>query len=291
MSTFYGGYDLTLLRSADAWRALAPDLHLGDAAYWQAQQDLVLDQAALDALNELMLHEGYFQTSPVDWQLPLFDMANLIHTLRQLQIPPVFAFVYDEFWLACVKMAPVLARILGDDYVTLPNMWAWHIDPTADEHGWKAHRDRGRKTIFMDGRPKILSTWLPLTDATPTNGCMYVVPADRDPTYNTVDEMNLRFELQDIRALPAAAGSILAWNQAVLHWGAHSAPRNETPRISIGAEFQRRDVEAFSTPFLDPRAMLTFEARLQIIAEQFKRYRHHHPDDEGLAFLADHLIE
>lgn len=290
MESLYGGFDLAQLRSEDTWHAIAPSLHVCDSAFWQSQQALQLDDTTLDTLAQLTTREGYFQTDPVDWQLPVYDMANLIHALRQLRIPPVFGFVYDEFWLMYVKMQPVLARILGDDYVTLPNVWAWHIDPAANEHGWRPHRDRGRASIFEDGRPKILNVWLPLTDATPINGCMYLVPADRDPTYNTAEEMNMQYQLNDIRALPAAAGSMLAWNQAVLHWGSHAAPRIATPRISIGAEFQRRDVAPFSEPFLEPGTQPTFAARLWMIAEQFKRYRHHHPDDAGLAFLADNLV-
>jgi hypothetical protein len=92
------------------------------------------------------------------------------------------------------------------------------------------------------GTPKSLTVWLPLTDATPLNGCVYVVPADRDPTYNTPDEQHLRFELSDIRALPAAAGSLLAWTQGIIHWGARTAPRQVGPRISLSSEFQRRNV-------------------------------------------------
>ncbi|GGP22743.1 phytanoyl-CoA dioxygenase family protein [Silvimonas iriomotensis] len=288
-SSFYGGFAVERLRDPAFWQQLAPTLHVADQTFWDAQPPLALSEELIATLAERTIREGYFQADPVDWQLPIVDMATVIHTLRQMQIPPVLAFVYDEFWLVYVKMGALLARILGDDYVTLPNMWAWHIDPAQNEHGWKPHRDRGRISIFEDGRPRILNIWLPLSDATPLNGCMYLVPADRDPTYNTPDEMSMQYQLHDIRALPAPAGSMLGWNQAVLHWGSHSAPRDVPPRISIGAEFQRADIAPFSEPWLNPTAMPTFMDRLLIAAAQFGRYRHHHPDDAGLAWLAEHL--
>lgn len=282
---------LAQLHHAQTWQDLAPGLHVHDPAFWHSKAGpLALDAATLEDWQDLVIHEGYFHAPPPDWQLPIPDMAYLVHTLRQLQLPPVFALVYDEFWLLFLKMAPVLAHLLGDDYAMLPNLWVWHVDPAAAESGWLPHRDIGRAALYEDGRPKAMTVWLPLTEATPSNGCMYLVPADRDPTYNTPDEMNLRFQLPDIRALPAVAGSMLAWTQAVLHWGARAAPRHLQPRISIGAEFQRGDIPAFSQPLLNPGAMPGFEQRLQIIAQQIRRYKHHHAGDKTLAFLASHFL-
>lgn len=292
MDSLYGGYDLARLRTLSHWQSLAPDLHVADAAFWHSNTTpLVLDAAALDDLNDLIVHEGYVQTGPMDWQLPLLDMASLIHALRQARIPPVFAYVYDEFWLLFAKLQPALARILGDGYAAMPNFWAWHIDPAAGDSGWQPHRDLGRKALYADGRPKAINIWLPLTDATPLNGCMYVVPADRDPVYNTADEMQMRYQLGDIRALPAAAGSVLAWTQAVLHWGARTAPRHALPRISLAMEFQRGDEPAFAEFCLDPQHLPSFAERMQLIARQLQRYQHFHRDDAGLAQIAAHLLD
>lgn len=107
-----------------------------------------------------------------------------------------------------------------------PDFWAWYIDPNAAESGWPPHRDKGMRRPRPDGSPKSLTVWLPLIDAIPVKVCMYVVPADRDPTYNSTAEGPLRFALTDIRALPAQAGSILVWTQAIVHWGAHAAHRD-----------------------------------------------------------------
>ncbi|GAB7126289.1 hypothetical protein JCM19000A_07960 [Silvimonas sp. JCM 19000] len=292
MDTLYAGFDLAPLRTAQHWRALAPDLHVADASFWQdAARPLPLSAAALDDLNDLIVHEGYFHAEPMDWQLPVLEMASVIHALRQARIPPVFAYVYDEFWLLFARLQPLCARILGPAYAGMPNFWAWHIDPAAGDSGWQPHRDLGRRALYPDGRPKAITIWLPLTDATPLNGCMYVVPADRDPVYNTADEMQMRYQLGDIRALPARAGSVLAWTQAVLHWGARSAPRHSLPRISLAMEFQRGDEPPFAEFCFDPRRMPDFAERIQLIARQLQRYQHFHRDDAGLAHIAAHLLD
>lgn len=70
----------------------------------------------------------------------------------------------------------------------LPDFWAWNVDPVRGDAGWRPHRDRGRTTLLPDGGPKSITTWIALTRATPLNGCMHVVPARNDPTYNTPDE-------------------------------------------------------------------------------------------------------
>jgi ectoine hydroxylase-related dioxygenase (phytanoyl-CoA dioxygenase family) len=166
---------------------------------------------------------------------------------------------------------------------------AWHVDPARGDSGWAPHRDKGRCSLFADGTPKILNLWLPLTDATPLNGCMYVVPADRDPTYNTAQESSLQFQLSDIRALPARAGSVLGWTQAVIHWGARTAERGGAPRISLGAEFQCADLPPFATPLLDPAVMPVLAVRLDVIAQSILRHTHH-GHDEAAATLARGLL-
>jgi ectoine hydroxylase-related dioxygenase (phytanoyl-CoA dioxygenase family) len=213
-------------------------------------------------------------------------MAGAIRLLHANRLPPVFAFHFDEFWLVLAQLRRVIATILGDGYVMLPDFWAWHVDPMTADSGWPPHRDKGRRALFPDGRPQSLTLWLPLTDATPINGCIYVVPADRDPTYNTAAEESLQFTLSDIRALPAAAGSILAWTQAIIHWGGHAASRDAPPRISLSCEFQRGDVAPFNSPLLPPAAMPDFATRHSLIGRQVLRYRQMEPLDGALESCA-----
>lgn len=266
-----GGLRFADMRDPEAWQAQAPGLRISNGAALPAPP---CPQALLDNSAALFAREGYVQLPPaIDGSL-LAAMRSLIDALQQRQLPPVLAFVFDEFWQVFFQQHTLITRLLDGEYSLLPDFWAWHIDPASAQAGWAPHRDKGRRSLRADGQAQSLTIWIALSDATPLNGCMYIVPADRDPAYGREDEDVWQFQVQDIRALPAAAGSILAWNQAVLHWGGRSAPREAAPRISIALEFQRSDIAPYNTPLLPPDRLPDFATRLQLIGRQILRYQH-----------------
>jgi uncharacterized protein YecA (UPF0149 family) len=112
------------------------------------------------------------------------------------------------------------------------------------------------------------------------------VPAPLDPTYATADETEMKFDYQSIRALPAAPGDFVIWNQALFHWGSRSSLEAEESRVSVAFQLQRADVPAFDSPLIDPLAVPPFEARLRLIARQLYRYRHMYELDPELARMA-----
>jgi YD repeat-containing protein len=121
---------------------------------------------------------------------------------------------------------------------------------------------------------------------------MYLLPADRDEKYG-LDTPDSHFagSLADIVALPANAGDVLMWTQHVLHWGSRAKDSHRLrPRMSIGLEFQRRDVPALSRPLLDGRVPC-FEARLALIAKQILHYRHMYGTQERLTYVAEGLLQ
>jgi hypothetical protein len=83
--------------------------------------------------------------------------------------------------------------------------------------------------------PAILKVWMHLNDATLNNGCMCVVPREFDTDFARTDNhhahMNpatevraglsskIHFPLHGVRALPAPAGSLIAWHGNTIHWG------------------------------------------------------------------------
>ena len=266
-------FDLTGFGEANHWRAFAPGLHIEDATLLlQATSIAVTEQQSL-AVRAQLKREGYVQASGMDWGAALPVMTETVRALSAAGLSPVFAFLYDEFWLPFRKLAPVFEAVLGP-YAILPDFWIWHVDPGRDESGWAPHRDKGHISLLPDGMTKSLTTWIPLTAATPLNSCMYVVPAMLDPTYGTVNDGTYSFAYQNIRALPAKPGDFLIWNQAVVHWGSRSSTMGAEPRISMAVEFQRTDQPAFNTPLIDPYAVIPFEMRLKLIAKQILQYRH-----------------
>ena len=189
-----------------------------------------------------------------------------------------------------MQLNGLLSALLGPNFHRLPELWAWYVCPGFDSHGWRPHRDKSRLALLPDGSPQTLTLWLPLTDATPQTGCIHVVPADMDPTYNTAEEDTHRFPLQAIRAVPAAAGSVLGWNAALLHWGSFPARASSAPRVSVSVEFQRGDVPPFDEPLMRSHELPVFSSRLTLIAKQILQYQHMDRPDEATLSLAREIL-
>lgn len=272
----------------EAWRALFPALRVCDPASAEHFRPFDTDEATLAALRTLIQTEGYFQLDPPPWPLPLSGMGEAVAGLHRNGLPTGFAFIFDEFWLLFFNLHHLLCGILGPDYRLRPDFWAWCIDPAAEESGWLPHRDQALGTLRPDRSPKSLSMWVPLTDATPLNGCMYVLPADRDPHYDKDDKVAVN--LPDIRALPARAGSILGWPPPLLHWGSHACKRGGEPRISVAYEFQRGDEPPFREPLLAPLQMPSFGVRLALVAKQVLQYQHMYPLTPEILNLMEALV-
>ncbi|MEX2365055.1 MAG: phytanoyl-CoA dioxygenase family protein [Pseudohongiellaceae bacterium] len=258
----------------ETWQALNPELHIQDQEFFRNPKIFNLDSQTAGTLNQLLKHEGYFQLSTPGWDFDVRLLAQAVNRICAAELQAPFAFIYDEFWLAFCQLHQILASLLGGDYRYLPDFWVWRVDPARDDSGWSPHRDKGHKSLLPDGSPKSLTVWIPLTVASPLNSCMYLVPAHRDPTYNTEQEKEHRFALPDIRALPGQPGDAFFWNQAVLHWGSRSSRLSQEPRISMAFEFQRTDVAPFNEPLLDPLQVYSFNSRLRLIGKQVLQYQH-----------------
>ena len=271
------------------WQSCAPDLHVCDPSFISNQKTLDLSANSLAAMESDLLNVGYTQYQPNDWDFDIGALAKHIETLQTQGLLPVFSFIYDEYWLLFAKLRDALGHLLGSDYQTMPAFWTWCLMPGTDDVGFPPHRDRGRVSLFDDGRAKALTIWIALTEATPENGCMYLLPATLDPTYNTPDEEEWSLPNNDVRALPCPAGTIFCWNQAVLHWGGRSSKRAQEPRISISVEFQRADVPAFNKPLLPNDILPPFELRMKLIALQILQYKHLYPLSPELEEFVTHM--
>lgn len=253
------------------WRAICPGLHVGTLP----QQGPTTPRQTLERLSQRMEKEGYFSDHDEALIVLAPKLAAATQRIVDLGLPSVFLWMYDETWACFQRVRPVLAHLLGDDFRVLPNFWAWHVDPTKGQTGWRPHRDLGSKSLAPDGSPLSLTCWIPITEATPMNSCMYIVPADLDPHYRDPDSVKHNdAEGHAVRALPAKPGEYFIWNQAVLHWGSRSSPFAESPRISAALEFQRGDAPPFATPFVEGEMFPQFGQRLRLVARQILHYQH-----------------
>ncbi|MBI2699023.1 MAG: hypothetical protein CK429_19390 [Mycobacterium sp.] len=272
------------------WGELCPGMSIEAGGYARP--------AAVGEVTSLLANlkrEGYVQVPGALPETTVAPIRYAVSTLFQRGIPLAFAFVYDELWLAFQGLSSFLTSVLGEDYRALPDFWVWHVNPNENALGWGPHRDRVIPTLDPDNSPHTLTVWLPFTDATPLNGCMYMLPAHLDDRFRQRrwdgENNTVVYNLQDIRALPATAGSLLAWNQAVLHWGGRGSRLGAGPRISAAFEFQRADRPPFNNPLLDPARVPTFQERLGLIGKQVLQYRHMYPLSDEVAAIATSLFQ
>jgi len=280
---------LQQVQEPEFWKELNPGLSLDGSFNPQSFPLINIEQEHLDELLLNLKSDGYFQIDSIFSDAEIFRMAIGLEILYQEGWIPTFAFVYDEFWQIFRQLSSLLSAVIGNEYRQLPAFWAWYVDTSNTATGWMPHRDRALNTLQPDGMPSAVTIWIPLTDAIPLNGCMYILPADLDPNYPD----NLRSKqvdnIQDIRALPVSAGSILCWNHAVLHWGGRSSEKSPHPRLSFACEFQRGDIEPYNQPLLDPLALPNFNQRLALIGKQILQYQHVLIWPEWLLELAEEL--
>lgn len=271
----------TTLSSARAtniehWRRLCPKLSIEGKRPRPA-----FSLGDVGKLYDQLKFEGYVNVADVVPEEERTRLRECIASLHDQKIPLAFAFVYDEMWQAFQGVSTFIEAALGKEYRALPDFWVWHVPPTEQATGWGPHRDRVQPTLERDNAPHSLTVWLPFSDATPLNGCIYVLPAHLDERFKRRvwdgSDNNEVKDPQNVRALPATAGSLLAWNQAVLHWGGRASRLAAAPRTSAAFEFQRGDKPPFNEPLLDPGTLPDFTTRLGLVGKQVLQYQHMYP--------------
>jgi len=268
------------------WRALLPGMTIeGDGAPPPARFP------DLPALVEQMRGEGYINAPAVLDAGAVAALRDAVVSLVDRNLPPVYLWLYDEVWRTFQAFRPFLAGALGADYVAMPEFWTWHVPAADAAAGWRPHRDQiERSLVDADGTPQSLTLWLALTDATPLNGCIYLLPAHLDAEFRrVVGPRDVVRRPQDVRAQPAAAGSLLAWNHGVLHWGSRASRRAPGPRISVGCEFQRPSIPPLARPLLPADRPPPFTLRLWLMARVILGYRHMTTVPNDLVALAQGL--
>lgn len=244
------------------------------------------------AHSDRFWQDGYFL---IDDLLPADSLAQLragIETLVANDLPPAMIYLYDEAWQVFMRLRPLLSHFLGDRVKLLPHFWAWHVNPAQDGRGWPPHRDYQGESVIGDDMLISLSLWVPLGVASPDNGCMYLLPRSFEKSYPSPVAKPEDVALQDIRALPARPGTVMGWRQDVYHWGGRSSSFATEPRISLSLEFQNAAFDPLADCLLDLNQPPAFPERLDLIVQQFAKYRHMQSmDDDTLQWASNILVE
>jgi len=258
-------WSLDKLQDPEFWRELNPALSVTE--HLDPGQREPLDPGARESAEYVtrMQTEGYFSTRPLLNKDRMAAMAGGAANILEAGGHELWTLVYDEFWLTLKEISSVLDPILGKDHRIVPMPYVNFINPGTENAGFGVHRDRFDHPVTPNGLPTVVTAWIALTDATPDRACLYVLPASFDPNFpNNLRELAVN-NLQDIRAVPVEAGSVICFNQAIMHWGGRSSPRAEGPRISFAFEFERANIALPREPTLNLDRTLSLEARLGFI--------------------------
>ncbi len=267
------------------WRDLAPDL-MPLTETDQAGPVLVPNADAVTTMLGVFDREGYLRLPRGQDVEQIRRLAGLVERLHAAGLPAVFGFIYDEMWRPFRRLSRVIECLLGGPHAVMPDFWAWRVDPALGEAGWAPHRDRADFGLYPDLRPRAVTVWIPLTEATPLNSCMYVVPKHLDPDYRVGAPNTFAGSPADIRAVPSIPGDTLIWTQALIHWGSRSSELATAPRLSMSVEFQRADEPPLSGFFMSPGQRLSFAQKLSLVGFAIARYTHMQKLDSGLTAAA-----
>lgn len=268
---------LSSMGSREFWLSLNPGMSITDYPYLKQPPKLSTETAG--KLNHVrqMKTEGYFKLDGVLPEDNIKSMADAVIRLVDEGFPPIFAYVYDEFWQIFRNISPLVTPIFGDHYRLSTNRWAWHIPPSGEDAGFAPHRDMvgcPEPVMRKDGLPWIATVWIPLHDVDSTNACMHVLPTNKDD--NVPDNMTCtdipQESIQNIHALPCKAGSILSWNPNVLHWGSRSSEWASEPRISIATYLLAADGPNFTSVGIESTQPMSLGFRVAVIGRAISHY-------------------
>jgi hypothetical protein len=260
------------------WRNLNPELSIEADSPVGPVEIAPLSTAETDLQIEQLKTEWFFKTDPILDPVKMGEMRVAVERIIAERWPPVMAFVYDEFWqaLRTPSLARVVTDFLGEGWRQNSLVWTFHVPNVKGAGGWAPHSDDALQQSVCR-----LTIWIPISEATTENGCMYVIPRDRMPAtvpdnYSKVEGANrseLDHLLQAVKALPSPPGALIGWNHHLIHWGGYSSGKNG-PRISIAGEFlaagqvPRRG----ELPLIDPLRLPSFKARLNMLGNGIVEY-------------------
>jgi hypothetical protein len=268
------------------WRKLCPELTI-DAKKppTTAIPKIEKDAASLHTDRRSRLADrGYaLADEPVADLSVIQAMRTGIETLHKLGLPASFILLFDNTWDLAALSRSVLEKSTLETNKFQFDILAWYID----SGGFSPHRDRQPEDVaasFEKDDAKFATHWIALTDATPENSCLYVIPKGSDPGYkggDTEEEDPLRRALpnkeafQQIRALPRQQGQSVLFTHRIIHWGSARDPASlQPPRIAIS--FVCSD-PTFEKPYVDPTYFSSekappFHIRMLLVCAQLLIY-------------------
>jgi hypothetical protein len=256
LHSFAGTVSDDLLRPA-FWSRVVPFLSASEVLDLGAVSRCKLDGRHEATVVESMRRDGFFSVNSVLPPDRTERMRQGVETVRACFGHEVFSLMFDEFWRALAEMSDILERVVGPGCRAVPLPYVNYVPP--GDAGFGAHRDRHGDALTVDGLPNMVTAWVSLTEATPERACLSLLPASRDRNFPDQLERREVADLRDIRAVPVPSGSLVCFNQALLHWGTRNAARE--PRVSFAFEIERDGIAGARKPAIDLSSRMSFSTR------------------------------
>lgn len=281
---------LEVVRDAGYWQSLSPAIQIGKQT---AIEDVPVAPAIQDSYLRFFADERYFETPVLVAPPALSHLNHVINAVTAAGWPAEFALVTDAFWL-CPRIPAIRALVesrIGKGYRQIPHKWLHIVRKLDGAAGWQPH--------FDGFRPNRISIWLALTDATTTNGCMFLVPPKSLPEsfrtlkIETLKTVHVLRAMHATRALPVPAGATVGWDFDVFHWGGRAAqPGAERRALSMEFMGANESPDADEIPLIDPDAPLpSLDVRLKVIAIGLDTYAKREPMSARFRTLAQELLK
>src|SRR5262245_13523545 len=161
------------MEQIDFWRALNPECTITDSPLPAIAEPYEIPAEEMSQHAATMVREGYFQTRPIIPKPELDKLARCMTNIVRWKLRPEYVYLYDEVYAIAARLARVLDPILGSNFQLVPQeLGAYFIPVGNDTKGFKPHRDYLRVPIGPNGLPRLVTAWIPLTDATTLNSCL-----------------------------------------------------------------------------------------------------------------------
>ena len=281
----------------DHWRKLCPSLTISEEEPSSVEnaKHPAKDKSKNERRTTRLVEDGYVLVDEVAEEKLRLKIRDAIATLHAAGYPATFVLLYNETWELAQTALKTLAGATHSSNVFNFDILAWYIDPRENVAGFSPHRDRQpvdtKSSFHDDQQAKYVTMWMALSNATPENSCLYVIPKQYDPGYTEGDSdtkdigderrsddpmwraLSTKESFQNIRALPRLAGQSVLFTHRILHWGSRGNPNSnaqEPPRIAIS--FVCSD-PTFERPYLKSwQVPPSFSMRLLLVCSQLLIY-------------------
>lgn len=268
------------------WRGLNPKLSIGGQG--RTSRAAKRPKAFPKPLVHDLEDDGYCRAEGVFKERDLVEVKEAIETVTSAGWLPIFAFIYDAPWrLARSPQVLALAdRLLGSrDHGMALDFWITSVANDSESHGFNPHKDNHSSANACKNPARAVTVWIALSDATPENGCLYVIPENLERF--SVEELEREYGANDFfgavlhrtRALPAETGTILCWRNTLTHWGSFGSGRASTPRLSLSVAYmipeKHPDNPNAGNPLLKrDQPLPIFGQRLIYVANSIQNYHY-----------------